>query len=79
MTAGSAAKWEVYGVRSATSKRLAITKTFYAYNDAILYLMTHVLENPPVHAVIVHLPHGRDWSVEREIVNRVGQGKAWWE
>jgi hypothetical protein len=32
-----------------------------------------------LHAVIVKLINGRDLNGEREVVFRIGDGKAWWE
>lgn len=54
---------------------------FTSEADATLFLMDTVMQYgaTEVDAVIVRLDNGEDRNGERQVVRRVGEGKAWWE
>lgn len=81
--------WTVYGRRrtgriSADGK--VITAGVHAdrlatRDEAVSWLMTQCMNHGPhnIDAVVVKLDHGADVNGERHVIERVGQGRAWWE
>jgi len=77
--------WEVYGtVDGAPARSLAGTQStalggrHASFEEAMAQIMVAKLDGETISAVIVHLKHGRDYSGEREVVFRIGNGREWW-
>lgn len=84
------ARWTVYGRRLNVNRTNDLGVSVYvplhkegftSLGDATLWLMDEVLKHgaSEMDVVIVHLMNGVDVNGEREVVRRIGNGRAWWE